>query len=79
MNDQLLISIIIPAIARPLFLEKAIESILQQTYLNLEIIVVNDIFYKKISAYSLDKLYKADMFKNMRHDESVKTRTLLAA
>ncbi|HCT7697835.1 TPA: glycosyltransferase family 2 protein, partial [Proteus mirabilis] len=37
-----LVSVIIPTYGRPHFLEKALDSILSQSYKNIEIIVVDD-------------------------------------
>lgn len=41
-KEPLLVSVIIPTYNRPQFLFDALQSILQQTYKNLEVIVVND-------------------------------------
>lgn len=42
MNTEPLVSIVIPTYKRPEMLERAILSVLRQTYANIEIIVVND-------------------------------------
>lgn len=41
-NDLPLVSVIIPTYGRPHFLERAIDSVLSQSYKNIEIIVVDD-------------------------------------
>lgn len=40
--DNPLVSVIIPTYSRPVFLERAIESVLSQSYKNIEIIIVDD-------------------------------------
>lgn len=42
MRENPLISVIIPTYKRPISLERAIESVLDQTYFNIEILVVDD-------------------------------------
>ncbi|MFH1395095.1 MAG: glycosyltransferase [Candidatus Omnitrophota bacterium] len=42
MNKQILFSVIIPAFNRKNFLKKAVTSVLNQSYVNLELIVVDD-------------------------------------
>lgn len=42
MEDKHLVSVIIPTYKRPDFLDRAIDSVLSQTYKNIEIIVVDD-------------------------------------
>jgi len=41
MNQQLLVSVVIPTYNRPTYLKRAIESVLNQTYKNIEIIIVD--------------------------------------
>ena len=42
MEDNVLISVVIPAFNNAVYLEKAIESALQQTYRDIEVIIVDD-------------------------------------
>ena len=42
MNNYPLVSIVIPTYSRPLYLKRCIESVLNQTYSNIEIFVVDD-------------------------------------
>jgi len=56
------VSVIIPTYKRSEFLERAIESILNQTYKNIEIIVVDDndpnSKYRESTARKMQKYYK---------------------
>ena len=42
MTKQPLVSVVIPTYSRPLFLQRCVDSVLKQTYSNIEIIVVDD-------------------------------------
>ena len=41
-EKDILVSVIIPTYSRPVFLKRCIDSVLEQTYKNIEIIVVDD-------------------------------------
>ena len=42
MSEMPLVSVVIPTYSRPTFLKRCIESVLNQTYKNIEIFVVDD-------------------------------------
>ncbi|WP_031520868.1 glycosyltransferase family 2 protein [Siccibacter colletis] len=65
MNNEVLVSVIIPTYKRADGLEKAIQSVLTQTYKNLQIIIVND---------NDDESYieKVHFIKNKFHDVRIK-------
>ncbi len=42
MNEEPLVSVVIPTYSRPIYLKRCIDSVLKQTYSNIEIIVVDD-------------------------------------
>ena len=42
MEKDMLVSVVIPTYHRPVFLKRCIDSVLDQTYKNIEIIVVDD-------------------------------------
>jgi GT2 family glycosyltransferase/glycosyltransferase involved in cell wall biosynthesis len=68
--DRPLVSIIVPTYNRPMMLEEAIKSLLNQTYRNLEILIVNDGgegIEKLID--SLDKDHKITYIKHSRNLE----------
>lgn len=49
--NELLISVVIPTFDRPLFLKRAIESVIKQDYKYIEIVVVVDGFSKRTAEY----------------------------
>ena len=59
MTEKKLISIIIPTYNRPKYLQKAIETIIKQTYSNFEIIIIDD-------ASTLDSKNIVESFKDKR-------------
>lgn len=68
MDDNLLVSVVIPTYNRPVFLKKAINTVLNQTYKHLEVIVVDDdsdVDNKKIIASFDDK--RIFYFKNKKN------------
>ena len=62
MNQQPLVSVIIPTYNRAEYVKKAVESVLNQTYKNIEIIVVdgslNDETEKILQPYLIDSRIK---------------------
>ena len=61
-NENKLVSVLLPAFNASQFIEQAIESILNQTYSNLELLIVDDASsdntYKKIEKYLYDNRVK---------------------
>jgi glycosyltransferase involved in cell wall biosynthesis len=72
LDDRPLVSVIIPTYDRPTFLQNTVESVMQQTYDNLEIVVVDDHSTPPAES-TLDNLsynqYKGDVV-TIRHDQN---------
>ena len=69
-----LVSVVIPTYSRPLFLERAINSILSQSYSNIEIIVVDDnnpsTEYRKETEKVMEKFQNNSNIIYLKHTEN---------
>jgi len=73
-NDKALVSVIIPTYKRPEFLSNAIDSVLNQTYKNIEIIVVDDNNPDSLERVETEKIMnkynKNPCIKYIRHEKN---------
>jgi len=67
MNEEKLVSVIIPTYKRPDTLLRTIQSVLNQTYKNIEIIIVDD-----NAPDSIDRKYTESMMEKFKYHENVK-------
>ena len=66
MNSNVLVSVVIPTYKRPDKLDVAIKSVLQQSYPNVEVIVVDDNDPDMLVIY-LSSLGKKSLFRSSAH------------
>lgn len=71
MNNQSLISIILPSYNREEYLGKAIDSVLSQTYRNFELIVINDDSTSETAKLLSQYIYKDSRIKVIRNEKNI--------
>lgn len=69
MSEFPLVSVIITTYKRNNYLKRAIESVIHQTYTNLELLIVDDNDYQDVYSQSVEKivLYYSKIFKNIKY------------